>query len=247
MKNLTNQPYVSNHFVLLSSHEDQPAWEYTKAFPVPIVEATVRAGPAELPTYKSAYGRLGGAVCFDFDHPKYLIQSSQKEVDILLQPSQTWGAVISRHFEGNALRATENGASMFRCSCDGESGIVNARGKIISRAYTGHDPKIPVLFTLPLHKRVLTIYADRGGYMFEYIILALGILIYTMILIPDKILDWMYTATLGRIVGTSYGRGSDRGRAVCRSLSEESQSLVGEGGARGGEGYNGLGTIREEA
>ena len=42
----------------------------------------------------------------------------------MLQPSWTWGAILSRHMEGDAVRAVENGFSMLRCSSQGESGVV---------------------------------------------------------------------------------------------------------------------------
>jgi len=45
-------------------------------------------------------------------------------VDLLLQPSWTWGAILTRHMEGNAVRAVENGFSLLRCSSQGESGVV---------------------------------------------------------------------------------------------------------------------------
>ena len=49
-------------------------------------------------------------------------------MDLLLQPSWTWGAILSRHMEGNAVRAVENGFSLLRCSSQGESGVVGGLG-----------------------------------------------------------------------------------------------------------------------
>ena len=46
------------------------------------------------------------------------------QVDLLLQPSWTWGAILTRHMEGDSVRAVENGFSIFRCSSEGESGVV---------------------------------------------------------------------------------------------------------------------------
>ena len=50
----------------------------------------------------------------------------------MLQPSWTWQALASRHFEGDALRAAENGFTMLRCSSDGESGVVDNTGRILA-------------------------------------------------------------------------------------------------------------------
>lgn len=66
-------------------------FEYQKANPVAMVETTVQAGPQVLPVADTTYGRLGGAICFDMDFPNFMAQAGRKDVDILLQPSWTWG------------------------------------------------------------------------------------------------------------------------------------------------------------
>ncbi|GFR43434.1 hypothetical protein Agub_g4515 [Astrephomene gubernaculifera] len=103
----------SNHFVLLGP-DGVVVWDYLKAFPVPLVEAGVVAGPAHLPVADSPYGRLGGAICFDMDQPQYVRQAGAAAVQLMLQPSWTWGAVGPRHVASNALRAVENGFTLLR-------------------------------------------------------------------------------------------------------------------------------------
>ena len=54
-----------------------------------------------------------------------MVRCVVSQVDLVLQPSWTWGAILSRHMEGDAVRAVENGFSMLRCSSQGESGVVS--------------------------------------------------------------------------------------------------------------------------
>ncbi|GIL77600.1 hypothetical protein Vretimale_6812 [Volvox reticuliferus] len=150
---------VTNHFVLLGPN-GSTIWNYRKAFPVPIVEAQVVAGPRHLPTAPSPYGTLGGAICFDMDRPQYVRQAAVAGVDLMLQPSWTWGAVGPRHFASDALRALENGFTTFRCSSDGVSGVVSPRGVAAHYLLTGTRGSLT--FTLPLQPRVRTPYATAG-------------------------------------------------------------------------------------
>ena len=173
-----------NRFSLLSPH-GKLLWKYQKAFPVPIIEADVVPGPPVLATHHSPWGKLGGAICFDLDHPFYLRQAGVEDVDILLQPSWTWGAIGIRHFSGNALRAIENGFTLFRCSSDGVSGIVSPRGVVWAQAYTGHDPTIPTTFSLPIWSHIKTFYSSVG-FVFDWLCVVAAGFIFIFILIPDR-------------------------------------------------------------
>lgn len=79
--------------------------------PIPPLAAT---GPARLPHADTPYGRVSGAICFDMDHPSYVREAGLQRVDLMLQPSWTWGSIGQRHFATDALRAVENGFSLLR-------------------------------------------------------------------------------------------------------------------------------------
>mmetsp|Transcript_58822 Transcript_58822/g.120347 ORF Transcript_58822/g.120347 Transcript_58822/m.120347 type:complete len:264 (-) Transcript_58822:60-851(-) len=176
---------ADNVFALIAP-DGQLAWKYIKSHPVPFVEAGVRAGPSVLPTYDDErLGRMGGAICFDLDYDNFLLQAGMKGVSLLLQPSWTWSAIYARHFDGNALRAVENGATLLRCSSDGESGVVSPHGLVLHREVTLHDPSIPVVFSVPLAPRVWTPYA-HGGYIFQYLVTAASVIAWLMVLLPSS-------------------------------------------------------------
>ena len=186
---------ATNHFALVSSDPNIPVlWNYRKAFPVPLVEANVQAGPAVLPVHDSVFGKLGGAICFDMDYPSYILQAGQQKVDLLLQPSWTWGAILSRHFEGDAVRAVENGFTLFRCSSMGESGVVDRRGKLLHRQFTGDDPNVVAIFSIPLVPRTETVYVVIG-FVIEWIGLIFSIVFCSFAFLPKtamrKFAPWL--------------------------------------------------------
>lgn len=83
-----------NMFTLLDPN-GEIAFMYQKAHPVTMVETTVTAGPNVLPVADSEkFGRLGGSICFDMDFQNFIAQAGKKKVDLMLQPSWTWGKII---------------------------------------------------------------------------------------------------------------------------------------------------------
>jgi apolipoprotein N-acyltransferase len=178
---LPGQDFVTNQFVLIaSSSSNGPLWHYRKAHPVPLIEDNVRAGAGNLPIAETNYGKLSGGICFDLDFPQYIASAGRHEVDLFLQPSWTWNAINSRHFDGDSLRAMENGFTLFRCSSDGESGIVDPYGKFLARQETGHDPSIVSTFQLPRYDHVTSFYANLG-FTFEYFLIVAAFFYYLSI------------------------------------------------------------------
>lgn len=37
------------------------------------------------------FGRIGAGICFDYNFPDFIKQASTYKVDVMLQPSWTWG------------------------------------------------------------------------------------------------------------------------------------------------------------
>ena len=57
-------------------------------------------------------GRVGVAICQDLNFPDYIGKAPR--LDVLVQPSYTWGHIGKYHAEGNAIRAIEQG--LFSCA-----------------------------------------------------------------------------------------------------------------------------------
>lgn len=181
-----DQNKFTNHFVLFEP-SGVIAWNYLKAYPVPIVENDVVAGPPILPTHDSRFGRLTGAICFDLDHPHYALQAAKAEVDIFLQPSWTWGSVGPRHWIGNQVRAIEGGYNIIRCSSSGVSGSVSSGGLVTSQYFTGEEQEDG--FSVPLFPRRWTPYSGLGFHYVEWVNLAAAVLLWTVLMLYRPILD----------------------------------------------------------
>jgi apolipoprotein N-acyltransferase len=137
-------------------------FSYQKAHPVPFgIEPGVIPGPRQIAwAAGTPWGRLGAAICFDFDFASYLHQASTHRVDVMLQASWTWGPLGHLHADMDRVRAVENGFSMVRCSSGGTSGVYDPFGNIL---LTSDDAGVGgFLGFVPLHARVWTVYGLIG-------------------------------------------------------------------------------------
>ncbi|KAG0033727.1 hypothetical protein BGZ81_007485 [Podila clonocystis] len=161
-------------------------FEYQKANPVAMVETTVQAGPQVLPVADTKYGRLGGAICFDLDFPNFMAQGGRKGVDILLQPSWTWGSIGRLEAVMQSFRAVENGFTLFRCGSWAPSTAYDPYRQLL-----GYKENLGTgTFTaeVPLRRHVKTIYSVFGN-TWGYICCAFAILAVILVLLPDKKLE----------------------------------------------------------
>ena len=71
--------------------DGQVLWEYVKTHPVP--GSTDRPGKGIIPVVDTPYGRIGSAICYDFDFPALIRPAGRKSVDIMLDPSWDWRAI----------------------------------------------------------------------------------------------------------------------------------------------------------
>jgi apolipoprotein N-acyltransferase len=62
-----------NMFVFYGPGGEQLMY-YQKAFPVPLSESNVVPGKASLPIVDTKWGKVGAAICFDYDFPQYIME-----------------------------------------------------------------------------------------------------------------------------------------------------------------------------
>lgn len=155
-----------------SSSQALLAFQYSKAHPVPLVEAGTCAGDGRLRFADTpAFGLVSAAVCFDLDFPHLLRQAGAARAALVLQSAQNWGgpAFAARHFAGNSLRCVENGLTLLRCGSDGVSGAVSPYGQVLARQVTGSDGTVLMeLPRSPTCTRVDTVFATARGYAFAW-------------------------------------------------------------------------------
>jgi apolipoprotein N-acyltransferase len=103
---------------------------YMKSHPTP-VEGSV-PGNGIMPVVDSELGRIGWAICYDYDFPSLIRQAGRAGVDILLNPSWDSRPMAPLHTRMATFRAIENGASMLRPTNEGLSVAVDYQGSVLS-------------------------------------------------------------------------------------------------------------------
>ncbi|GAA5807750.1 hypothetical protein MFLAVUS_001127 [Mucor flavus] len=168
-------PIKKNKFVLVTKTGDIGI-DYNKAHPVPGVE-TQAAGPNVLQYIDTEeFGRIGGAICFDFNFANFIGQASTHKVDVMLQPSWTWGPIGTYHQQGNILRPVENGFTLFRCVSQGVSGIFEPTLNGVFNQKVASNNVEKYVFYLPIQKRLVTLYSYIGDF-FGYVCLMASVVL----------------------------------------------------------------------
>ncbi|KAF9398575.1 hypothetical protein BGX21_007585 [Mortierella sp. AD011] len=185
-----------NMFTLFDP-KGQVAFEYQKAHPVAMVETTVIAGPNKLPVVDSdRFGRLGGAICFDMDFPNFIAQAGDQKVDILLQPSWTWGSIGRLEATIQSFRAVEQGLTIFRCGSWAPSTVWDPYHQIFGYKYNLGSGNFTA--ELPLRKHVATIYTGAGN-LWSYLCCAFSIVFLILVIMPKKYSDQLLEVVENRI------------------------------------------------
>eukprot|EP00457_Paulinella_chromatophora_P003280 gb/GEZN01003287.1/.p1 GENE.gb/GEZN01003287.1/~~gb/GEZN01003287.1/.p1 ORF type:complete len:608 (-),score=63.63 gb/GEZN01003287.1/:64-1887(-) len=160
--NDTATPNQRNMFTFISP-EGHILFHYQKAHPVVLgVEPNTIPGVNEISFVDTPdFGRVGGAICFDYDFPSFLHQASVHSVDVMLQPSWTWGPLGALHSQMDRVRAIENGFTLVRCSSGGTSGVYSPYGETL---LTSEDANTGgFLGDVPLGPRVFTFFGVFGN------------------------------------------------------------------------------------
>jgi len=176
------------NLLTLISEQGEVLFRYQKSHPVPIVEAAVQPGPGHLDSVSTVIGRLSGAICFDLNYPWTMLQAAKGQVDLLLQPSWTWGPIGKWHYEINAVRAVELGVVIFRCGSFGYSGVYTPDGATLYNQPALYRADFEQIL-IPITKRVWTWYGLFGDVM-AWICLVLCVLVYLpMAYVPLSIIE----------------------------------------------------------
>ena len=125
---------------------------YLKSHPTPVEESVPGTGP--VPVVESHMGRMGWAICYDYDYPDLIRQAGRAGIDILLNPSWDSPSMSPLHTHMAVYRAIENGAAMVRQTNDGLSLAVDSQGHVLA-AMDHH--------TTPGTEKVMISYVPRKG------------------------------------------------------------------------------------
>eukprot|EP00850_Spirogloea_muscicola_P017351 SM000148S01028 [mRNA] locus=s148:175677:177499:- [translate_table: standard] len=147
---------------------------YNKSHLVPWVDRGTVRGPRLMQVLDSPFGRLSAAICFDMEFPGFIRQAGAKRVDIMLQPSWTWGPIGAMEARNDAVRAAENGFTLLRCSSTGVSAITTPLEELDSGLVTAQ---------MPLTQHVRTFYSV-AGFLLGYVLTAAALLLLLLAFLP---------------------------------------------------------------
>ncbi len=153
------------------------AEEYFKHHPVP-GEGSIQ-GIDKLEAVETKYGKMAGAICYDYDFPHISLEHARLGAGIVMLPSSDWRGIDPQHTMMTRVRAIEGGFSILRSVRAATSMGFDAYGRIRgSLPYFEQNDRILVV-SLPTQK-ISTLYS-RTGDLLPY--LAVLYLIYSIVLI----------------------------------------------------------------
>lgn len=100
--------------------------EYQKHHPVP-GEPSIR-GTGPLRVLERPYGRVGGAICYDYDFPAMAREHALADADLVVLPSSDWRGIDPVHTFMARVRALEGGFALLRAVRWAPSAAFDAHG-----------------------------------------------------------------------------------------------------------------------
>uniref|UniRef100_A0A7S2RU04 CN hydrolase domain-containing protein n=1 Tax=Mucochytrium quahogii TaxID=96639 RepID=A0A7S2RU04_9STRA len=161
---------------------------YQKVHPVIKIEDSTEPGTDAVKPVDAGprYGTINAAICFDYDFPDYM-RKVARGASLILQPGEDWGPIGVLHARMGAMRALENGVTLFRCSSGGVSGVYDAYGNVLVETVLGSVEGETNAFTaqIPVTGAVWTLYTYLGGAL-GYCCVALSMLMLLLCLVPEN-------------------------------------------------------------
>jgi len=157
---------ISDNKVLMFTPEGRQAYSYVK---------TISWYPTDsdgvLKVVDTPYGRVGTAICFDMDTPKFARGLAALGADIVLVPAYDSAKIRPFHTEVGLFRAVENGYSILRQVAEGTSIAVDGRG--IVRGMQDYYADSDRLFIVDLPVKATASVYSKIGDAFAWIDLAI--------------------------------------------------------------------------
>jgi apolipoprotein N-acyltransferase len=134
-------------------------------------------GKTPLQTFKTPYGKIGAAICFDTDFPNYIHTIAKQKPDILLIPKNDWKDIINIHSYMGYMRGIENGFATVEQTGGGLSISFDYKGNVLSKMYNNNAGDQAVMVSHVPTKGTTTFYAMFGDVFTWISILFLVILL----------------------------------------------------------------------
>ena len=149
--------FFENTYAWIGS-EGEILEQYEKHHPVPGEPS--RRGTQPLRVLDRPYGKVAGAICYDYDFPSMAVAHARLGAELVVVPSSDWRGIDPFHTEIARTRAIEGGFSVVRPVRWASSAAFDAHGRV--RAWMSRDDADHVMIaTVPIG-RVPTLYARIG-------------------------------------------------------------------------------------
>ena len=158
---LSISPLRFENVLLRVSEKGTVLERYLKHRPAPGEPAVVGTGP--LLVEETPVGRLGAALCYDYDDPRISAEHGRKGTDLVALPSSDWRGIDPIHTQMAALRAVEQGLSIVRSTRSGLSAGIDPRGRMRGWQSSFESEDRVLRIALPRH-RLPTVYARVGDW-----------------------------------------------------------------------------------
>ncbi|HEU5060147.1 MAG TPA: nitrilase-related carbon-nitrogen hydrolase [Kofleriaceae bacterium] len=124
----SRDPVLLDNKYLFIADDGRVLDSYQKHHPVP-GEPSIR-GSGPLRVLDRPYGRVGGAICYDYDFPALAREHARAGADLVVLPSSDWRGIDPVHTFMARLRAIEGGFALVRSVRWAPSGAFDAHGRI---------------------------------------------------------------------------------------------------------------------
>jgi apolipoprotein N-acyltransferase len=124
----TRDPVLLDNKYLFIADDGRVLDAYQKHHPVP-GEPSIR-GSGPLRVLERPYGRVGGAICYDYDFPALAREHASAGADLVVVPSSDWRGIDPVHTFMARVRAIEGGFAMVRSVRWAPSGAFDAHGRV---------------------------------------------------------------------------------------------------------------------
>jgi apolipoprotein N-acyltransferase len=141
---------------------------YLKHHPVP-GEGSEK-GVKPLKVIHTEFGKMTGAICYDYDFPQMALSQARLGADIVVVPGQDWRGMLMQHTLMARIRAIEGGFSVLRSANEATSMGFNHYGQIrAAMSDFGNNDRI-LIASLPVGQ-IKTLYSMIGN-LVAYIAIA---------------------------------------------------------------------------
>ncbi len=149
--------YSAENKMIMISPEGKVEYEYEK---------TISWYPSEsdgiIHTIDTPYGKIGGAICFDTDFPRFIRQAAKENIDILLIPKFDTPYISPGHTYAGIFRGIEGGFSTVSQVNKGTSIASDYRGNVLSYQDFATTKDRTMIVDVPIdgRKTIYTMFGD---------------------------------------------------------------------------------------